>query len=396
MLFVDNQQTEIGETHAGLQQFVRADQNIHRAVAQALGHGAGLFRGAKARQHLDAQWPVRKAIAKGLVVLLGQQRGGHQHGDLAPVGRGDKGRAHGHFGLAEADIAADQAIHRFAAAHIGEHRVDGGGLIRRLFKGKTRGEAPVIDLGAVKRQARSRLAAGVHFEQLSGHVAGLFPRFAPRFVPLLGAQAMQRGALGIAACVAADQLQRGHRHIQLRALGVLQGEELGVHAIHGQVDQTPIAADAVFGVHDRRALAQFTEIAKDRLGIERVARAPPALGDALPEQLRLGDQHRRLGPQIDAAIDGGHGQGEVGRAGFELPPVRHRRRGRLQRFEQYLAPAGALGAQQHAAAVRPAQLAEARAEAAGQFIGKLVGRLLAGVVAGLVAGVVEKIAGRAG
>ena len=158
------------------------------------------------------------------------------------------------------------------------------------------------------------------------------------------------------------------------------------------MDQAPIAADAVFGVHDRRALAQFTEIAKDRLGIERVARAPPALGDALPEQLRLGDQHRRLGPQIDAAIDRRHGQGEVGRAGFELPPVRHRRRGRLQRFEQYLAPAGALGAQQHAAAVRLAELAEARAEAAGQFIGKLVGRLFGWVVAG----VVEKVAGRAG
>ena len=57
-----------------------------------------------------------KRSAKCLVVLLGEQRGRHEHRDLLAAGDGDERGAQRDLGLAEADVAADQAVHRLAAA----------------------------------------------------------------------------------------------------------------------------------------------------------------------------------------------------------------------------------------------------------------------------------------
>ena len=51
-------------------------------------------------------------LAEGAVVLLGQDGRRHQHGDLlAVVDRLERG-ADGDLGLAVADVAADEAVHR--------------------------------------------------------------------------------------------------------------------------------------------------------------------------------------------------------------------------------------------------------------------------------------------
>ena len=65
-----------------------------------------------------------KRSLKVLVVLLGQQGGRHQHGDLPAGLDGDEGGAHGDLGFAETDVAADHAVHRLVGAHVLEHRLD--------------------------------------------------------------------------------------------------------------------------------------------------------------------------------------------------------------------------------------------------------------------------------
>ena len=53
-----------------------------------------------------------QALAEGAEVLLGQDGGRHQDGDLlAVVDRLERG-ADGQLGLAVADVAADEAVHR--------------------------------------------------------------------------------------------------------------------------------------------------------------------------------------------------------------------------------------------------------------------------------------------
>ena len=47
-------------------------------------------------------------------MLLGEQRRRHEHRDLLAVGERDERRAQRDLGLAEADVAADEAVHRLA------------------------------------------------------------------------------------------------------------------------------------------------------------------------------------------------------------------------------------------------------------------------------------------
>ena len=63
------------------------------------------------QEHLDADGVLREALGKGLVVLLGQEGGRHQNGDLVSViDRTERG-SHRHLGLAEAHITAHESVH---------------------------------------------------------------------------------------------------------------------------------------------------------------------------------------------------------------------------------------------------------------------------------------------
>ena len=69
-------------------------------------------------------------------MLAGQQRSRDDDGDLGAGHGGDKGRAQCDLSLAEADIAADQAIHRLAGSQILQHVGDGAGLVLGFGEGK--------------------------------------------------------------------------------------------------------------------------------------------------------------------------------------------------------------------------------------------------------------------
>ena len=72
---------------------------------------------AEAAEHLDARGKSGEALLEGFEVLEGQNGGGRENGDLLAVGDGLEGGAHGHFGFAVADVAAEQAVHRRGLFH---------------------------------------------------------------------------------------------------------------------------------------------------------------------------------------------------------------------------------------------------------------------------------------
>jgi hypothetical protein len=124
-------------------------------------------------------------------VLLGQQRGGRQKGHLLAAHDRHEGRAQGDLGLAEAHVAADQAVHGLGADHVLHHGVDGGRWSAVSSKPKS-GELLVV-LGAVAEgMALARGAAGVDVEQLGGGVAHLLGGLALGLFPLAAAQLVQR------------------------------------------------------------------------------------------------------------------------------------------------------------------------------------------------------------
>ena len=148
--------------------------------------GDALLHRAPARPPEPAARPApiftgkpRKRSVKGLGVLARQQRGRHHDRDLLAVHRRDEGRAQRHLGLAEADVAADQAVHRPAGAEIVEHRVDRGLLVVGLLVGEAGAELVV---GAVLDGEPRRLAQqplGGDLDQLVRHLADAVLHAAP-------------------------------------------------------------------------------------------------------------------------------------------------------------------------------------------------------------------------
>ena len=162
---------------------MRADDDIDVAIRHVLQQDFRFFRGLKAGQHADANGERAEPLREIVVMLLGQQCGRHQHGDLTIVLDRFEGRPHGDLGLAVPDIAAHQSIHRLRGLQIALNVLDGFDLIGRFlilecrFKGMGQGRIFAI------LAALNDFAIGIQFHQLVGHLFNAFFNFRGRPSP---------------------------------------------------------------------------------------------------------------------------------------------------------------------------------------------------------------------
>ena len=112
LFFVDDQQSQVVEFDVLGRQAMGADDDIDAAGLQGFDRLALFLRRAEAAELGDRKRKLGHPFDERPIVLFGQDRRGHQHGDLISVVDGLEGGPHGHFGLAKPDVAADQAIHR--------------------------------------------------------------------------------------------------------------------------------------------------------------------------------------------------------------------------------------------------------------------------------------------
>ena len=90
---------------------MRADDDVDPSGSQSF-HDVALFaRAAEAAEAGNVERELGHPIAKRVEMLFGQDRGRHEHGHLIAAVDGLERRPHGDFGLAEADVAAQQAVH---------------------------------------------------------------------------------------------------------------------------------------------------------------------------------------------------------------------------------------------------------------------------------------------
>ena len=204
LLLVDDHQAEILEGHVGREEPVGADQHVDLPLAGAGEDLAGLLRVAEARDHLDGDRIVLEPLGEGAEVLGREDGGGHQHRHLLLVLDDLEGCPQRHLGLAVADVAADQPVHRLLQLQIGEDVVDRLLLVGRLLELEVGLEGPVHLVGRGEGVSRVGGAGGVELEQPRGHLQQLLadPRLA-----LLEALALERiepGGGRIAAHVLLD------------------------------------------------------------------------------------------------------------------------------------------------------------------------------------------------
>jgi hypothetical protein len=233
-------------------------------------------------------------------------------------------------------------------------------LVGGFLKAEIGGKGLVVVRRVAEGMAFAGGAAGVDVQQLGGGVAHLLGGLAPGLVPLAAAQLVQRRLVGADAGVAADQLQLADRHVQRGLVGVFEVQELlqcrfavRVLLAQVQVDQAPVAADAVGGMHHRVADVQLAQVLDQRLDIaDLFLLLAPARGGAGGKQLGLGDELDRCpsSSQLKPVVSARWRCRRVV-AGLELGQRVEGRRADAagaQEIEQAFAAAVALGQQQHA------------------------------------------------
>ena len=296
LFFVDHEQTKVLEDDAVLQQSMRSDHAINFAVLQSLEHDLGFLGGEEATQYLNANRIASEAVGERVAVLCRQQRRRRQHRDLLAVLDRFERSTDRDLGLAKANIAAHQSIHRIGALHIDLDLVDRLALIGRLHKWER-----LLHLVLPRRIHPERVADGVHpllveHDQLVGNLAhcAAYPPFRLREVAT--AQSVQRRRL--AAHILPQRIDLIAGHVQLVAALVVQQQVVALGAANRTLDHALVLADAVLIVHDVVARLEIFE----QSGALPLTRPCAAMCTPPAGEIGLGDHGQLRQRHIAAAM----------------------------------------------------------------------------------------------
>ncbi len=286
LLLVDHHQPEVFEDDILREQPMGPHHHVDAAVGDPRQHPLLLLGLAVTAEQLDLHRIIGVALAEVLEMLLGQHRGRHQEGGLlAPHHRLEDG-ADRHLGLAEADVAADQPVHRAGRLHIALALDDRLELVLGLVVDKG-----LLELGLPRRVGPVGVALkGVPLrldaEQLGRVIADRLVRLGLRLVPARSAQLVERGRPLGRAEVAGDEVGVFQRDVELGLAGEAEHQRLGLAVARlvgtGERLQPHVAGDPVMKVDHIIALRPIGE---GRPVPARSQREEPLLLAQRPERL---------------------------------------------------------------------------------------------------------------
>ncbi len=296
-------------------------------------------------------------------MLLGEDGGGHEHGDLLAIHDRFEGGAQGDLGLAVADVAADEAIHRIRPLHVVLDLADDPQLVFGLAVGEA-GLEFMLPLSVSREGVTGdRFARGIEVEQFAGQLVGRALRGRPGLAPGALAQAVERRVSVFWSNPLAQPVGVVNGDIERVAIGVLHQQVFALHAAQITDHQPFKLADAVIEVDNVIALPDVGEICfrRGRSRDALTARRGPApaknlgVGQQVEQHVIIGaaDENETLGqatlnkgqaafrrhlgqggkgndsPALGSGIDGRHHRlDRVGLAGLGK---------RLQRTDQFAA-----------------------------------------------------------
>ncbi len=112
LFLVDNQEPQVLENNITLQYAMGADQDVDLPVGNPFQDTALLPGTAEPADDVDNRGKAGKPGAEGLIMLLGQNGGRHQHRHLLAAHNRLESSPERHLGFTVTHIAAEQAIHR--------------------------------------------------------------------------------------------------------------------------------------------------------------------------------------------------------------------------------------------------------------------------------------------
>ena len=143
LLLVDDHQAEIGKGDLIRSQGMSTDDDRGATLGDSGPYRPGVLRRDQPRELLDLDVRAGKPALEGLEMLLGQHRRRRADGDLPTAQRHGRRRPQRDFGFPEADVAADQSIHRMPGSKVSQDGADCGALVRCLRIPEPRGELGV-------------------------------------------------------------------------------------------------------------------------------------------------------------------------------------------------------------------------------------------------------------
>ncbi len=214
LLLVEDHEPELLRDDVAGEHAVGADEDVDLALGELGQHALHLCRPAEAGHHLDPYGEVAVALAERVPVLLGEDRRRAQDERLL-AGDGDReGRAHGDLGLAEADVAADEPIHRAGRLEILLDRLDRPRLVVGLPVGEGGFELLEPVAVEVEGDAARALPLRVEGEQLAGELAHRGARAGLEVLPRLATELRERRRAGVGADVPRELAELLVRHVE--------------------------------------------------------------------------------------------------------------------------------------------------------------------------------------
>ena len=167
LLLVEDDEAELLGNHVAREDAVRPDEHVDLAGGEVGEHLLGLRRLAEPRDHLDVEREVAEALAEGVPVLLGEDRRRAEHEHLPVVDGDGERRPDGDLRLAEADVAADEPVHRPRRLEVLLDGLDRPGLVVGLPVRERRLEPLEPLVREIEARALGPLALRVEREQLA-------------------------------------------------------------------------------------------------------------------------------------------------------------------------------------------------------------------------------------
>ena len=165
-------------------------------------------------------------------MLLGEDRGGHEHGDLFATHNRFESSADSNFGFSKADITTNQAVHRFWAFHVGFGFDNGAHLIGGFFEEKCAFKFALPGRVRIEGMASLGVTRGLNSEQFSGDIAHRHLCLCLGFGPACSTQGIERWSSFTGADIFANEVRLGHWHIEFwRRLGGIVGSVLDNQAL---------------------------------------------------------------------------------------------------------------------------------------------------------------------
>ncbi len=222
-------------------------------------------------------------------MLAREQRGRADDGDLQPRHCRDEGGTQRNLGLAETDIADDEAVHRLARCQIVEHFADRAVLIVGFLVGKAIDEARIAARIRLRDLAGPQGALGGDRDQLTRDFADAILHLRLAALPRLAAEPVERP--GLVAAIAAEHVDILNGHIELVAAGIFKRDAIMRALADRDLREAGVAANAVIDMDDEIAGRQRRQFSEESIG--GLAALGPA-HEPVAEHVLLG-QHRDIG-----------------------------------------------------------------------------------------------------